>query len=120
MNLLERLQWLYFCDTQKGVIIDRLAGKRADRVFFDDMPARAYARYREVEVAVDGGSVRLPAHNMIWAAAHGRWPAAGMALDHLNNNVQDNRLCNLAEVTDAENRRRGRIRRFVYLLHANP
>lgn len=40
------------------------------------------------------------AHRVAWAIAHGRWP---VQIDHINGDRSDNRLCNLREVSQAEN-----------------
>ena len=115
------LQWRYFFDPKDGAIYDRLTGRRVDKVYAAPGPCHAYARYRQVTVPLTtGGFVRIDAHRMVWAAAHGRWPDEGMDIDHLNADVHDNRPANLAEVTEAENTRRGRIKRFVYLLQTAP
>jgi hypothetical protein len=42
----------------------------------------------------------IPAHRVMWALVHGRWPSE---IDHLNGVRDDNRLCNLREVTRQEN-----------------
>lgn len=44
----------------------------------------------------------LRAHRVIWALAYGEWADT---IDHINNNRADNRLCNLRNVTIAENNR---------------
>jgi HNH endonuclease len=46
-------------------------------------------------------------HRVIWAIAHGYWPKQ---IDHINGIRTDNRLCNLREVDDAENRKNMAIR----------
>jgi TPR repeat protein len=48
---------------------------------------------------------------MIWAVANGRWPAEGMDIDHKDSDTQNNAISNLEEVLEAENIRRGRVRR---------
>jgi hypothetical protein len=48
-----------------------------------------------------GGGVVM-AHRVIWAIVHGYWPHQ---IDHINGVKTDNRLCNLREVDDAENRK---------------
>ncbi|WP_323008519.1 HNH endonuclease [Paracoccus sp. (in: a-proteobacteria)] len=47
------------------------------------------------------------AHRVIWAIVHGRWPVAD--IDHINGNRQDNRLCNLREVSRSTNLRNARL-----------
>jgi hypothetical protein len=48
------------------------------------------------------------AHRVIWALAHGEWPAND--IDHLNGNRVDNRLCNLVVKSRAENSRNAKKR----------
>ena len=40
-------------------------------------------------------------HRVAWLIAHGRWPEH--TIDHINQNPADNRLCNLRDVTHADN-----------------
>lgn len=47
------------------------------------------------------------AHRVIWAIVHGYWPKQ---IDHINGIKTDNRLANLREVDDAENRKNMAIR----------
>lgn len=117
---LGELQRLYKFDFARGEIYHRRTGRRVDKIYLSALPRHPHARYKQVTVSLNGGFVRVYAHRLIWAMAHGRWPAAGMDIDHLNADIHDNRPENLCEVTDAENTRRGRIKRFVYLLHAVP
>ena len=47
------------------------------------------------------------AHRVIWAIVNGYWPKQ---IDHINGNRSDNRLVNLREVDDAENRKNTALR----------
>jgi hypothetical protein len=49
------------------------------------------------------------AHRLAWLHVHGRWPAA--QLDHINGDQTDNRIANLREATDADNRQNVSIRK---------
>jgi hypothetical protein len=40
-------------------------------------------------------------HRLAWLYVHGRWPID--QIDHINHDVTDNRICNLREVSCAEN-----------------
>lgn len=109
----------FVLDAAGGAVYHRRTGRRADKVYAEGV-GYAYARYKQVKVPVGRGFVKLQAHRVIWAMHHGRWPAPGMDIDHLNADVHDNRPQNLAEVTEAENERRRYAKRFVYLLQASP
>lgn len=50
----------------------------------------------------------VAAHRAIWAIVHGKWPDG--TIDHINGDRSDNRLCNLRDVTLAENARNQRRR----------
>lgn len=58
--------------------------------------------YRQVCVTVGGRSYMTKAHRVAWILAHGSIPA-GLQIDHINGNRDDNRLCNLRLVTRQEN-----------------
>jgi hypothetical protein len=46
-------------------------------------------------------------HRLAWLISHGAWPAG--EIDHINGNVSDNRLCNLRDVTHAQNQRNMKV-----------
>lgn len=52
-----------------------------------------------VRVRIDYGSYY--AHHIIWALAHGEWPA--LPIDHVNRDRSDNRLENLRVATPSQN-----------------
>lgn len=58
--------------------------------------------YRRVRVQIDGRSVSMPAHRLIWEALVGPIPA-GLELNHCNGRRGDNRLENLEVVSKSEN-----------------
>lgn len=47
--------------------------------------------------------IHLRAHRVVWAMHCGRWPDGD--IDHINQNPHDNRICNLREVSTAQNSR---------------
>jgi len=53
--------------------------------------------YREMDV----NGERHQAHRLAWLYVYGKFPKE--ELDHINHNRSDNRLCNLREVTHADN-----------------
>jgi hypothetical protein len=63
-----------------------------------------------IDISFDGTVVSTPHSHVVWFLKHGRWPAEGMYLDHINDDPMDNCPSNLREVTHAENmeKRRGR------------
>lgn len=53
-------------------------------------------------IAVHMGGQRYLAHRVIWKLVHGSEPDI---IDHINGNRRDNRLANLRNVTEAQNKR---------------
>lgn len=61
--------------------------------------------YRRVNI----GGVGIPAHRVVFAMTHGRWPVGD--LDHVNCLRDDNRPANLREASRAENMRNASLNR---------
>ena len=59
-------------------------------------------QYYEVYIRFQGKMVHLKYHITVWALCKIRWPT--MSLDHLNGNPSDNRIENLRECSDSENK----------------
>jgi hypothetical protein len=54
---------------------------------------------KRVGICIDGLLYRTS--HLVWFYVHGTWPV-GM-IDHINNNPEDNRICNLREATKQQN-----------------
>ena len=52
--------------------------------------------------------IRLAAHRVVWAIAHGSWPE--MDIDHMDGNIGNNAISNLRLVTHGQNMRNAGIR----------
>ena len=87
----EKLNSLYDYDPDTGFLVSKKYKNRREH----------WAKPGNyISVSIDGKS--FPAHRLIWMMVYGYWPNE---IDHINGNKQDNRLCNLRNVTALENRR---------------
>jgi hypothetical protein len=67
-------------------------------------------RYRQIQIH---GRI-YKAHRLGWFHYHGAWPI--MAIDHINGNPSDNRLCNLRLATTSQNIANSRRRKHPHRL----
>lgn len=58
--------------------------------------------------APDGRRSAVYIHRAVWAWHHGHWPTKH--IDHINGDVNDNRIENLRDVTSGENSQNRRVR----------
>ncbi|MEZ0224332.1 MAG: HNH endonuclease signature motif containing protein [Alphaproteobacteria bacterium] len=95
-------------DVKTGEIWSNKTGDYADKLHHFRGQSFSATRYKQVQVWLkrERRIVKIAAHRMIWAVANGRWPADGMVIDHINSDTLDNRICNLMEVSVADNARR--------------
>ena len=94
--LLAHLLKNYEYEPEKGC----LRNKRSGRIVKGSTAGR---RYMKVNIRLKGNRRCLSFHLAVWTVCHGRWPAEGITLDHLNGNKLDNRIENLRECSPSEN-----------------
>ena len=94
-ELLLRMKKNYTYDAKSG----RLTSSRLGRAVRGGMHHKT--GYLYVGCHLDKKRVRVLMHHAVWAVCKGRWP---VQLDHVNGDVTDNRIENLREVSQSENR----------------
>ena len=95
-ELLLRMKKNYTYDAKSG----RLTSSRLGRAIKGKMHGKK--GYLAVNCQIGKKQVHVSMHHAVWAVCKGRWPE--QPLDHINGNKQDNRIENLREVSDSENK----------------
>ena len=94
-ELLLRMKKNYTYDAKSG----RLTSSRLGRAVKGGKHHKT--GYLYVNCRLDKKRVCVLMHHAVWAVCKGRWP---VQLDHVNGDVTDNRIENLREVSQSENR----------------
>ena len=94
-ELLLRMKKNYTYDAKSG----RLTSSRLGRALKGTKHRKT--GYIFLGCHLDKKRVRVLMHHAVWAVCKGRWP---VQLDHVNGDVTDNRIENLREVSQSENR----------------
>lgn len=91
---LDRLRQLVHYDPETGVFT-RLSNRR--NVYLGPI-SNALMTHGHTRLRID----RVPylSHRLAWFYVHGRWPST---IDHINGDANDNRICNLREVSHTMN-----------------
>ena len=93
-ELLLRLKKNYRYDAVHGRLVNKKTGKtQKDRVKHG---------YLELYLSFEGKPIYIKMHRAIFAYCHDLWPT--QPLDHINGCKTDNRIENLREVSDSENK----------------
>lgn len=84
----------YTYDATRGVIVNR----KLNRVVKGTVNGKGYVLTR---LWIEGQHPSIPLHHMVWVTVHGRFPTL---IDHINGDKTDNRIENLREVSQGDNR----------------
>jgi hypothetical protein len=92
----DRLKEVLDYNPDTGVFVYKIS--TAHRIKVGQVAGYNHGRY--LRIKIDGGDYYL--HRIAWLYVHGRFPA--LFLDHINTDCYDNRICNLREVSDSQNK----------------
>ena len=93
--LLLRLKRNYTYDAVHGRLVNKRTGKAPKY-------KRTKKDYLQIVICLGGKYRYIALHRAIFAWCHDRWPV--LPLDHINGCKTDNRIGNLREVSDSENK----------------
>ena len=93
--LVAHLKKHYIYDATRGVIVNR----KFNRVLKGTVNSAGYVLTR-LRIGSQLPSIKL--HHMVWVLVHGGFPTQ---IDHINGDKTDNRLENLREVSQGDNRK---------------
>lgn len=92
--LVAHLKKHYIYDAERGVVVNR----KLNRVVKGCVNSEGYMLTR---LRIRGKHPNIQLHHMVWAVVHGRFPTQ---IDHINGDKTDNRIENLREVSQGDNR----------------
>ena len=104
-------------DTKKGIIYATRGpgGIKLDKP--KELTGSVVNGYRVVNIRNGNTKMQCRVHRIVWIAEHGVIPD-GYVIDHINNDKQDNRICNLQLLTAAENSTKARTD-GLYKIHGD-
>ena len=94
-ELLLRLKRNYTYDAVNGRLVNKKTGKAPKGKKHNN-------GYTRIRLHLGGKNLAILMHRAVFAYCHDRWPE--QQLDHLNGCKKDNRIENLREVSDSENK----------------
>ena len=94
----EELRELFSYDPETGELRWKISLSRRTKI--GDLAGSVDLQEKgRINVRIRGTDIR--AHRIIWTMVTGRWPTN--QIDHINENPNDNRWCNLREATKSQN-----------------